>query len=168
MLPVDGIQDGGELCVKGPNVMLGYIFADNPGVVVKPEDGWYKTGDVVEIDEIGFVKMKDRIKRFAKVGGEMVSLSAIEIIAKDIMKDDDEFICGAIAVPHEKKGEQIILVSNSTKITNEAFVEAVQAKGVSPLHIPSVFLLKEDIPVLGTGKTDFISLKKWVLEQIEK
>jgi len=165
ILPVDGIAEGGELCVKGPNVMQGYIFADNPGVIVKPEDGWYRTGDVVEIDEIGFVKMKDRIKRFAKVGGEMVSLSAVEIIAKDLMKDNDDFICGAVAVPHDKKGEQIILVSNNREITNDAFVKAVQEKEISQLYIPSVFLYKEDIPVLGTGKTDFISLKKWVLEQ---
>ena len=59
---VDGIENGGELVVKGPNVMSGYIMADNPGVLVPPEDGWYHTGDVVEIDEIGFISIKDRIK----------------------------------------------------------------------------------------------------------
>ena len=109
--------------------------------------------------------MKDRIKRFAKVGGEMVSLSAIEIIAKDLFKNDDEFICGAIAVPHDKKGEQIVLVTNKKEVNAELFVKAVQEKGISQLYIPSVFLYKEEIPVLGTGKTDFINLKKWVLEQ---
>ena len=71
--PVDGIATGGELCVKGPNVMMGYYMPENPGVLVPPTGGWYHTGDVVDIDEIGFFTIKDRIKRFAKIGGEMVN-----------------------------------------------------------------------------------------------
>ena len=162
--PVDGIHHGGELCVQGPNVMLGYLFHDNPGVIVPPPDGWYHTGDVVEIDEIGFVTIKGRIKRFAKIGGEMISLSVVENIAKDLFKDD--FWCVAVALPHTTKGEQIVLVSNRKTLNTDMYKKALQAKELSPLHQPSHFLYREDMPVLGTGKTDFLGLKQWAKTQI--
>ena len=99
--PVPGIEKGGELCVKGPNVMMGYIMPDNPGVLVPLKDGWYHTGDVVDIDEIGFVYIKDRIKRFAKIGGEMVSLNAVhEMVVKACESMGTDFAYGVVAVPH--------------------------------------------------------------------
>ena len=102
--PVDGIEKGGELWIKGPNIMQGYIMPDNPGVMVPLEDGWYHTGDVVEIDEIGFVFIRDRIKRFAKIGGEMVSLNAVdEMVRKAYEWMGGEFDYGVVAVPHESK-----------------------------------------------------------------
>lgn len=104
---VDGIEKGGELWIKGPNIMQGYIMPDNPGVLVPLEGGWYHTGDVVEIDEIGFVYIRDRIKRFAKIGGEMVSLNAVdEMVRKAYEWMGGEFDYGVVAVPHESKGEQ--------------------------------------------------------------
>ncbi len=164
---VPGITKGGEFVVKGPNVMKGYMFADNPGVLVPVKDGWYHTGDVVEIDELGFVKIIDRVKRFAKIGGEMVSLLAVENVARETWRDE-EFHCGVVAVPHPSKGEQIIFVSNSKEVTKEKFAAAVQAKGLSELYIPTQFMFKEEIPLFATGKADNVTLKKWVLEQIEK
>lgn len=163
---IQGINEGGELVVKGPNVMKGYIYADNPGVVVPVKDGWYHTGDVVVADELGFIKIVDRVKRFAKVGGEMVSLLAIENAARDTWKDE-EFQCGVVAVPHPSKGEQIVFASNSKDITKEQFSKIIQQKGLSELYTPSIFLYKEEMPVLSTGKADNISLKKWVLEELK-
>ena len=99
---VDGIENGKELVVKGPNIMKGYMYVDNPGVLVPPEDGWYHTGDVVEVDDLGFIKLIDRAKRFAKIGGEMISLTAVENIVKEICKDED-LKYAAVALPHPKK-----------------------------------------------------------------
>jgi acyl-[acyl-carrier-protein]-phospholipid O-acyltransferase/long-chain-fatty-acid--[acyl-carrier-protein] ligase len=164
---VDGISGAKELVVKGPNVMKGYIYADNPGVLVAPKDGWYHTGDVVEVDDLGFIKLIDRAKRFAKIGGEMISLTAVEDNAKEICKDE-EFKCVAVAAPHEKKGEQIVLVSNKADLERKDFVDYVAKEGLSELYVPSVLLYKEDFPVFATGKADKVSLKKWAIEQLNK
>ncbi|MBR6412000.1 MAG: AMP-binding protein [Alphaproteobacteria bacterium] len=164
--PVPGIEIGGELCVKGPNVMKGYILADNPGVIVPVPDGWYHTGDVVVIDELGFVKIVDRIKRFAKIAGEMISLTAVENLAREIWPDD-EFHGAAVTLPHPKKGEYIVFVSNSKEANKDAFVAKVQEKGMSELYIPSEFMYKEEFPIFATGKADLVTLKKWVQEQVQ-
>lgn len=164
--PVDGITEGGELCVRGPNVMMGYMYADNPGVIVPVPDGWYHTGDVVSVDELGFVKMMDRIKRFAKIAGEMVSLTAVENVAQEIWPSS-EFHCGVVAVPHPQKGEQIVFVSNEKGADKETFMNHVQAKGLSELYVPSVFLYKEELPIFATGKADNVTLKKWVVDELK-
>ena len=164
---VDGIEGAKELVVKGPNIMMGYIYADNPGVLVAPEDGWYHTGDVVEVDDLGFIKLIDRAKRFAKIGGEMISLTAVENYAKEIRKEED-FKCVAVAVPHPKKGEQIVLVSNMADLSRKDFVDYVAKSGLSELYVPAILLFKEDFPVFATGKADKVSLKKWAIEQIKE
>src|SRR5262249_58962680 len=84
---VEGVEDGGRLLVRGPNVMLGYLRADQPGVLEPPLEGWHDTGDIVTIDDDGFVAIKGRAKRFAKIGGEMVSLAAVEAMAGDPSPD---------------------------------------------------------------------------------
>ena len=165
--PVDGIETGGELCVKGPNVMMGYYMPDNPGVLVPPENGWYHTGDVVDIDEIGFFTIKDRIKRFAKIGGEMVSLNAVHdmvIAATENMGAD--YAYGVVAVPHESKGEQIVLVTNNEQVTSSFLHEYVKANGMSELYLPRVILYHEKLPVFATGKSDNVTLKKEVMAEL--
>ena len=167
IVPVDGIEKGGELIVKGPNVMLGYIMPDKPGVLVPLEDGWYHTGDVVEIDEIGFVYIKDRIKRFAKIGGEMVSLNAVqEMVCKAYEWMGAEFQYGVVAIPHESKGEQIVLVTNNKQVTQEVIHDYIKNNGLSELYLPRLILFKEQLPIFATGKMDNVSLKKLVLEDL--
>ena len=165
--PVDGIATGGELCVKGPNVMLGYYMPSEPGVLVPPQNGWYHTGDVVDIDEIGFFTIKDRIKRFAKIGGEMVSLNAVQDMVIDATKEMlGEYNYGVVAIPHESKGEQIVLVTNNKSVTSAMLHEYVKANGMSELYLPRVILYHEKLPVFATGKSDNVTLKKEVMEEL--
>lgn len=165
--PVDGIASGGELCVKGPNVMLGYYMPDNPGVLVPPENGWYHTGDVVDIDEIGFFTIKDRIKRFAKIGGEMVSLNAVhDMVLAATEQFGQEYSYGVVSIPHESKGEQIVLVTNNREVTSSMLHEYVKANGMSELYLPRVILYHDTLPVFATGKADNVTLKKEVLAEL--
>ncbi len=165
--PVPGIEKGGELVVKGPNIMMGYIMPDNPGVLVPLKDNWYHTGDVVEIDEIGFVYIKDRIKRFAKIGGEMVSLNAVdEMVRMAYEKSGAEYSYGIVAIPHESKGEQIVLVTNNKEVTQDCLHNYIRANGMSELYLPRIILYQESLPVFATGKADNVTLKKQVLERL--
>lgn len=165
--PVDGIASGGELCVKGPNVMLGYFMPDNPGVLVPPANGWYHTGDVVDLDEIGFFTIKDRIKRFAKIGGEMVSLNAVhDMVMAATQEMGPEYAYGVVSVPHESKGEQIVLVTNNKEVTSSLLHDYVKANGLSELYLPRVILYREQLPVFATGKADNVTLKKEVLAEL--
>lgn len=164
---VDGIEKGGELWIKGPNIMQGYIMPDNPGVLVPLEGGWYHTGDVVEIDEIGFVYICDRIKRFAKIGGEMVSLNAVdEMVRKAYEWMGGEFDYGVVAVPHESKGEQIVLVTNNRHVEQDVLHSYIRNNGMSELFLPRIILFRDKLPVFATGKADNVTLKKEVLEEL--
>jgi len=165
--PVPGIEKGGELVVRGPNVMLGYIMPDNPGVLVPLKDGWYHTGDVVDIDEIGFVYIKDRIKRFAKIGGEMVSLNAVSEMVCNAYASDGEYQYGVVATPHESKGEQIVLATNNPNVTQEKLHNYIKQNGMSELYLPRVVLYMEKLPVFGTGKMDNVTLKRLILEELD-
>lgn len=167
IVPVDGIENGGELVVKGPNVMMGYIMPDNPGVLVPLEGGWYHTGDVVNIDEIGFVFIKDRIKRFAKIGGEMVSLNAVdEMVHNAYANSGAEYSYGVVSVPHESKGEQIVLVTNNKDVTQDGLHSFIRSNGMSELYLPRIILYHDSLPVFATGKADNVTLKKQVLEEL--
>lgn len=184
IIPVDGIEKGGELCVRGPNVMLGYIMPDNPGVLVPLSEGWYHTGDVVEIDEIGFIFIKDRIKRFAKIGGEMVSLNAVDNMVRKayewmspsgkkgneeaLENDGMVFSYGVVAVPHESKGEQIVLVTNNKMVTQEVLHNYIKNNGMSELYLPRIIMFRDKLPVFATGKADNVTLKKEVIEELHK
>ena len=166
--PVPGIEKGGELVVRGPNIMMGYILPDNPGVLVPLEGGWYHTGDVVEIDEIGFVYIRDRIKRFAKIGGEMVSLNAVHEMVCKAYETDGEFQYGVVAIPHESKGEQIVLATNNRNVSQDGLHTYIRANAMSELFLPRIILYMEKLPVFATGKADNVTLKKIVLAQAAK
>lgn len=166
--PVPGIEKGGELVVRGPNIMMGYILPDNPGVLVPLEGGWYHTGDVVEIDEIGFVYIRDRIKRFAKIGGEMVSLNAVHEMVCKAYETDGEFQYGVVAIPHESKGEQIVLATNNWNVSQDGLHAYIRANAMSELFLPRIILYMEKLPVFATGKADNVTLKKIVLAETAK
>ena len=155
--PVEGIPHAGRLFLKGPNVMLGYIRADNPGVVVPPEGGWHDTGDVVSIDEEGFISIKGRMKRFAKVGGETVSLAVVENCASAMWPD---YCHAAVAFPDERKGEQIVLVTTYPEAQRAELIGWAQNHGVSELAVPRKIVHVKEVPVLGTGKTDYVKVER--------
>ncbi len=155
--PVEGIPHAGRLFLKGPNVMLGYIKPEQPGVIAPLDDGWHDTGDVVSIDEEGFVSIKGRMKRFAKVGGETVSLAVVENCASAVWPD---FCNAAVAFPDGRKGEQITLVTTNPEAQRMELVGWTQNHGVSELAIPRRIIHVKEIPVLGTGKTDYVTVEK--------
>lgn len=155
--PVEGIPGAGELYVKGPNVMLGYIRPDAPGKIVPLEDGWYNTGDVVAIDEDGFIAIRGRLKRFAKIGGETVSLAVVENIAAALWPDNAH---AAVAVPDGRKGEQIVLVTDAKEARRVDLIGWAQNHGVSEISVPRRVLAVDSIPLLATGKTDYVSVQK--------
>ena len=159
LLPVPGIDEGGRLVVTGPNVMLGYLKAENPGVLDPVHDHTYDTGDIVDIDEMGFVTIKGRAKRFAKIAGEMVSLTAVEAQAAKLWPNNMHAV---VAVPDAKKGEQLILVTDNSKATRPAFQAHCKQQGLSELMVPRIIRNVKAVPVLGTGKTDYVSVAKLI------
>jgi acyl-[acyl-carrier-protein]-phospholipid O-acyltransferase/long-chain-fatty-acid--[acyl-carrier-protein] ligase len=161
--PVPGVEEGGRLYVKGPNVMLGYLKADRPGVIEPPAEGWHDTGDIVVIDPQGYVAIKGRAKRFAKIGGEMVSLAAVETLASELWPDA---LSAAATVPDARKGERLILVSEKQGAKRADLQAFAKSKGASDLMIPSDILVVDNMPVLGTGKLDYVGVTNLVREQV--
>ncbi len=157
---VEGITDGKRLFVHGPNIMLGYINIDKPGEIQPLEGGWYDTGDIVEVDDEGFVHIKGRAKRFSKIAGEMVSLSAVEA---QIAKLWPEFRSAVVAVPDEKKGEKLILWTTNIDAMNqdtvkEQVIACFKQQGLSELSIPKDIRYIPELPLMGSGKINYVSL----------
>jgi acyl-[acyl-carrier-protein]-phospholipid O-acyltransferase/long-chain-fatty-acid--[acyl-carrier-protein] ligase len=155
--PVDGIPGGGRLYVRGPNVMAGYLRPD--GGIDAPEGGWHDTGDVVAVTDDGWVRILGRVKRFAKVGGEMVSLTAAEDLAASVWPDGRHAV---VAVPDLKKGERLVLVTDRRDAEVGALLAHVQSIGAPEIGVPRKIIRAPEIPVLGTGKTDYVALQRIV------
>lgn len=153
---IPGITNGGLLSVKGPNVMMGYYLFDNPGILKAPEGGWYNTGDIVEIDTAGFVHIKGRMKRFAKIAGEMISLEIVETIANTA---SPEFSHAASTQIDAQRGENIILFTTDADLKREDLNSASKELGTTDLAVPRKIVLVDKLPILGTGKTDYVKLK---------
>ena len=154
--PVEGIAEGGRLSVHGPNVMLGYLRAGAPGVLEPPPEGWYDTGDIVEIDAEDFVTIKGRAKRFAKIAGEMVSLAAVEAQASSLWPDSRH---AALALPDARKGEQVVLVSDNSAASVGALLANARARGIAEVLVPRAVLTVPTVPLLGTGKVDYAAAR---------
>jgi acyl-[acyl-carrier-protein]-phospholipid O-acyltransferase/long-chain-fatty-acid--[acyl-carrier-protein] ligase len=152
--PVAGITEGGRLYVEGPNVMLGYYRAENPGVLEAPADGWHDTGDIVAIDAQGFITIKGRAKRFAKIGGEMVSLAAVEALASEAFPGSALVV---VSLPDARKGERLVLITTDAALAREALVRHARARGAAELMVPAEVLSVASLPLLGSGKPDYVA-----------
>ncbi len=161
---VPGIAEGGRLFVKGPNIMLGYLRAENPGVIEAPEDGWYDTGDIVKIDEDGFVTILGRAKRFAKIAGEMVSLGLVE---QKLAQAFPEAQHAVVAVPDLRKGEQLVLFTTDEALDPAKVQEGLKSGGSPALLVPRNVIAVTELPLLGSGKTDYQALNRMARDQVK-
>jgi acyl-[acyl-carrier-protein]-phospholipid O-acyltransferase/long-chain-fatty-acid--[acyl-carrier-protein] ligase len=156
---VEGIEEGGRLYVRGPNVMLGYLRADNPGVLEPPHDGWHDTGDIVAIDDDGFITIRGRAKRFAKIGGEMISMAAVEMLVSELWPEHQSAVT---AIPDPKKGERLILVTDRPDATRLDLGTFARQRGASELMVPSEVIVAPELPLLGSGKVDHLAVARMV------
>jgi len=156
LVPVEGIPEGGRLHIRGPNIMMGYLRASNPGAIEKLIDGWHDTGDIVDIDSEGFIKILGRVKRFAKIGGEMVSLAVVENCAAAVWPDH---MHAAVTLPDPKKGEQVVLLSEAPEASRGPILTWAQSHGVPEISVPRRVFKVVQIPVLGTGKVDYTAVR---------
>jgi acyl-[acyl-carrier-protein]-phospholipid O-acyltransferase/long-chain-fatty-acid--[acyl-carrier-protein] ligase len=155
--PVAGIGTGGRLHVRGPNVMLGYLRDSAPGVLEPPEGGWYDTGDIVSLDPAGFVSIIGRAKRFAKIGGEMVSMAAAEALVSAVWPGEAHAV---VSLPDPRKGEQLVLVTARADAAVPPLLAQARASGVPELAVPRVVVVVPSVPLLATGKVDYPAAQK--------
>src|SRR6185503_17238708 len=114
-------------------------------------------GDIVSIDEEGFIRTRGRLKRFAKIGGEAISLAVVENIATALWPDNAH---AAVAIPDDRKGEQIVLVTDAQDARRVDMVGWAQNHGVAELALPRRIVLVAAIPLLATGKVDYVSVQR--------
>jgi acyl-[acyl-carrier-protein]-phospholipid O-acyltransferase/long-chain-fatty-acid--[acyl-carrier-protein] ligase len=164
--PVEGITDPsapvGRLFVRGPNVMRGYL---NPEANARFQAlcGWYDTGDIAKVDTDGFVYIQGRLKRFAKISGEMVSLMAVEdVLAGGFPQYGPKFAIAVVARPDEHKGEKLVAVTTEPRLTLEQVREVIRGRGLSNLAVPRDLKCVRELPRLGTGKVNHRELEKMV------
>ena len=164
---VEGVAEGGRLHVKGPNIMLGYFLHENPAALAPPKslfgDGWHDTGDIVKVDDEGFLHILGRAKRFAKIGGEMVSLAAVEEFIYKIWPDAMHVV---ISVLDDRKGEKLVLLTTQQDAAHHTVVHFAREMGVAELNIPREVLVTIDMPLLGNGKVDFNAVNQQVAQQL--
>lgn len=160
LAPVEGIETGGELHVRGPNVMMGYFLDRAPGVLQPPRsqfgEGWYDTGDIVSIDARRHIRIQGRLKRFAKVAGEMVSLEVVERIA---IAASPKRVHASAAIKEESRGESIVLFTDDAGLNREGLVVAARAGGLPELALPRRVIHLDKVPLLGNGKKDYVRLQ---------
>jgi acyl-[acyl-carrier-protein]-phospholipid O-acyltransferase/long-chain-fatty-acid--[acyl-carrier-protein] ligase len=166
--PVPGIEHGSLLHVRGPNLMSGYYRCERPGILESPASemgkGWYNTGDVIRVDEDGFLFILGRVKRFAKIAGEMVSLEVAEKIA---VAASPAGLHAASALPDPRRGESIVLFTTDRRLTREKLAEAARTHGLPEIAVPRILRHVEGLPLLGSGKLDYVKLKKLAADTAE-
>jgi len=161
--PVEGIPEGGRLLVRGPNIMAGYLQPG--GGIEAPAGGWHDTGDIVSLSDDNWIKILGRAKRFAKVGGEMVSLTAAEDLAHAVWPQARHAV---VAVPDPKKGERLVLVTDRRDAEAAPLLAHAQAIGAPEVAVPKRIIRVQEIPVLGTGKTDYVALQRIVDAELRR
>ncbi len=153
---IDGYEEGGLLFLKGKNIMLGYQLDDSQklsGVI----DGWYNTGDVAKIDDEGYLFILGRLKRFAKIAGEMISLAQVEDIPKKEWPDNRSVVC---AIKDSAKGEALILITDNKMAKLETIIDIMKNSGFSSLYYPKKIKIIDEFPILGSGKINFKKLQE--------
>lgn len=158
--PVEGIHDGGRFFVAGPNIMLGYFLSSAPCVLVPPVNNWHDTGDVVAVDDEGFLSIKGRVKRFAKIAGEMVSLAAVEETLNALWP---KYKNAVIAQPDDRKGEQLVFFTDNPKAEQSEIIAYFRDRGLAEIYIPRKITILATMPLLGSGKIDYMTLKSMVV-----
>jgi len=156
---VPGIEDGGKLIVKGANIMKGYLLNDKPGKLVPPDEGYYDTGDIVSVDNEDYITIKGRAKRFAKIAGEMVSLTAVETYLSKLWPENHHAV---VSIPDAKKGEALVLITDKEKAERTDISAYTKKNGIGDLSVPKSIKIVDKVPLLGTGKTDYVSVQKLV------
>ncbi len=164
ILPVEGITRGGRLYVRGPNLMRGYYFYDDPGVLHQPKAevgrGWYDTGDVVDVDREGFVTVLGRVKRFAKIAGEMVALEAVERVAQHA---SPQYAHAAMLEILAGSGESTVLFTTDPELSRGTLQRSAKVLGSQELAVARRIEHVADLPLLGSGKTDYVALRTLVV-----
>jgi acyl-[acyl-carrier-protein]-phospholipid O-acyltransferase/long-chain-fatty-acid--[acyl-carrier-protein] ligase len=153
---VEGIAEGKRLYLRGPNVMAGYMSPDDPKQVEPLEGGWHDTGDIVDIDEEAYIAILGRVKRFAKIGGEMVSLSAVEGLVQSVWPDNRHAV---VSIADARKGEKLVLVTERGDADVARIAEWARQHGAPELAVPKKIVRVGVLPVLGTGKTDYVAIQ---------
>jgi len=160
LVPVDGIARGGRLHVRGPNLMRGHYSYDHPGVLQPPHSeighGWYDTGDVVDVDRDGFVTVLGRVKRFAKIAGEMVALEAVERVAQHASPQHRH---AAMLEILQGTGESTVLFTTDPDLSRGALQRSARALGSQELAVARRIEHVAELPMLGSGKTDYVTLR---------
>lgn len=163
LLPVEGITRGGRLHVCGPNLMRGYYLYDQPGVLHPPQSevgrGWYDTGDVIDVDRDGFVTVVGRVKRFAKIAGEMVALEMVERVAQDASPLHQH---AAMVEMLPGTGESTVLFTTDKQLTRAALQRSAKLLGTQDLAVARRIEAVSELPMLGSGKTDYVALRALV------
>ncbi len=156
---VEGIAEGRRLFLRGPNVMAGYMTPEDPTKIEPLEGGWHDTGDIVDLDDEGYIAILGRVKRFAKIGGEMVSLSAVEGLVQSVWPEARHAV---IAIADSRKGEKLVLVTERSDAEVSKIAEWAREHGAPELAVPKKIVKVRELPVLGTGKTDYVAIQSLV------
>ncbi len=154
---VDGVETGGQLVLQGPNVMRGYLFADRPDKIVTVPESGHDTGDIATVDPNGYLAIVGRIKRFAKVAGEMAPLGRIEEVLEEGLGDTT---CVVLAIADERRGEKIILATTVPDVKSDQIVKLMQEAKLPELWVPRTIIPIADIPLLATGKKDYPAVER--------
>jgi len=158
--PVEGVTEGGRLWLRGPNIMRGYVNPD-ANAHFKAGGGWYDTGDIAHVDDDGFLYILGRMKRFAKISGEMVSLTAVEeALAGAFPQYGLRMEIAILSIADPDHGEALVAIANDSRLKLEDLRPVIKAKGLGNLCIPRELKFVHDIPKLGTGKVNYRELHK--------
>jgi acyl-[acyl-carrier-protein]-phospholipid O-acyltransferase/long-chain-fatty-acid--[acyl-carrier-protein] ligase len=162
---VPGIAKGGRLWIKGANVMMGYMRRERPGVLEPLPDGWYDTGDIVYIDEDGFIYILGRAKRFAKIAGEMISLTSLE---EEITKLFPGKLHAVVTLSDKKRGESLALLTEDPSLTRELLIQELRKKQYPEAASPRRVLCVEKMPLLGSGKINYVQIAEDMIDRAEE